>query len=212
MPRFIVCGLPVWSVMLAWGPADAPPAGGVEPPPAKKAEVTTIKPGDIYVTRDQEGYRQVDSDLEGVDEQVLKKFRDRSRGYGCSNVYLVWGDDIEEAVRATHDGLQSIAGASIPCSASGTEDKKREGVWMVAFLGIAGSDPPEWRVKSATVDPARKVVRVTYHEGASATLDVCPYYAWVPLKGLAEGRYTLELYDADAAEVVVSRKVTVKRE
>jgi hypothetical protein len=80
----------------------------------------------------------------------------------------------------------------------------------VAYLGVAGSEPLEWRVKSAEVQ--RHVVRLTYTKEGARTHDLHPYFVWVPLGELKAGTYTLELFEQDLKKVTLSRRVTVPKE
>jgi hypothetical protein len=131
-------------------------------------------------------------------EQFLREFQ-----FGPSNVVIVRGKDFTEALTATR--LAFLGGRSADQPVDPEVEPKSAELWLVAFLGAAGSEPPARLVQS--VERRGKSVRVTYRKRLSETKTSLPYFLWVPLGKLESGAYTLELFDADRQEVTLLRRV-----
>jgi hypothetical protein len=146
--------------------------------------------------------------------QVLGKraYLDRIRSEfrsGASNAFFVRASDISEAIRGTFDVVVGGAAAEAPVRA--TEDAKRTaGLWLVAYLGLAGSSPPQWTVRSVEWRGTR--LRLSYATGEARTRDMHPYFVWVPLGELKSGTYLLELFDAAENQATLIRRVKVPRD
>jgi hypothetical protein len=128
---------------------------------------------------------------------------------GASNLFLVDAPTIEDAVRASALVLAGSRAVDVPVPLN-MPDPPRGNHWLVVFLGIRGSDPPNWLVDSMTIN--ENVIRFSYHQQGygAATKDLHAYHYWVPLGQLGSGIYKLELYDTDLKEVTLMRRVEVK--
>jgi RNA polymerase sigma factor (sigma-70 family) len=126
--------------------------------------------------------------------------------HGASNVFLVRGKDIGQAVQATWEVCARFARVDAPAVAD--RQAAQAPLWAVAFFGMAGSEPPEWLVKS--VEVKAKTVRIRYTKGQSRTNDEHQYYLWVPLGRPGPGTFTLELFDTERNEVTLMRRVRVE--
>jgi RNA polymerase sigma factor (sigma-70 family) len=138
----------------------------------------------------------------GPDLAVLER---ENRG-GASNVFLVRGKDLTEAVKATREVLAASRPADTPAVAN--QPSKEDRLWVVAFFGVAGSSPPAWRVRSVDVFGGM-TVRISYAKRQSETNDEHQYFIWVPFGQREAGTYTLELFDADTGEVTLTRRCMV---
>lgn len=170
-----------------------------------KAEVKTIPLESIYSTSQQKGLIRVDQGLKNKD--FRNEFYTRTVRTGASNIFLVRGDSIEEAVKATW--LVFVGGHPVSQPVSADLQSKSEQYWLVGYLGAAGSDPPAWLVVSA--QKVGKKVRLTYTRKGSETDDTWPYFDWVPLGKLEPGTYTAELFDDNLQEAVLSRRILVAK-
>jgi hypothetical protein len=160
----------------------------------KKIELKTI-----HSTNGQKELQQVDLAATKIGDKL------RISEYGASNVFLVRGKDISEAIKETHAVVWQLAPGD-----------KIEGVdseaWLVVFFGVAGSGGERWKVISVDYSPKR--VRVWYKENDGIdTDDIHHYYAWIPLGKLDPGTFSMELWDQNTNEMVISRRchVTTKR-
>lgn len=172
----------------------------------KSAAPKVIPLKSIYSTSRQEGLISVDQRTadQSLREEV-QRLHKRALGMGASNVFLARGNDIRSAASATQLAFSSIEPVNEPVG----QELKSDTLWLVAYLGVAGSNPPNWEIKSAEVDINR--VRLVYTEEGSVDADAYAYFIWVPLGKLDPGTYTLELFDENQREVVLSRRVKVSR-
>jgi hypothetical protein len=53
---------------------------------------------------------------------------------------------------------------------------------------------------------------LTYQRGEAFTLDQHPYHCIAPLGDLSPGNHVLELFDADARELTLLRRITIKEQ
>jgi hypothetical protein len=172
--------------------------------------VRTIPLGSCYSTFDGSGCRQLTQGISESPGQELGRIYAKHQG-GASNVVLVHGKDITAAVKAACGPL--IGGAPADTPALPDPDAgaaKREPLWLAAYLGIAGNTSIGWRVHAA--ETRGLTARLTYSQsrrtGPIGSI-VLQYLVWVPLGEVRAGTYTLELYDADRKEAMLSRRVTV---
>ncbi|MBX9582785.1 MAG: hypothetical protein K2X87_20965 [Gemmataceae bacterium] len=175
--------------------------------PAPAGKPTPIDLTRVYVSSHQEGFKRVGVGDLDLPQEVIETLYNQPGVTGMSNAFLVRGDTIEEAVRATQTVFRTMAGAGRPYASS--PDAKDTSLWLVAYLGLSGSGPPAFRVRAAELDKGRRAVRLSYTYARAVTDDEHPYYAWVPLGRLPDGAYTLELYDADDRAVTLARRVRV---
>ena len=135
-------------------------------------------------------------------EEIFKAYHT-----GAANVFLVRGDDIGAAISATWEVCVCRRGADRPSAPY--EKGEHKPLWLVAYLGTAGSEPPHWEVRS--VERKGRTARLTFalSETGSETNDEEQYFYWAPLGELEAGAYTLELYDEQEKAVVLTRRVIV---
>lgn len=138
---------------------------------------------------------------------------------GVSNVFLVRGKDLREAMdfttwayneRNTHNAR---ANETLPPWRDHLpEPGKPAGrsyadVWVVAHLGSSSSD--RWSINSVERTGTR--IRVSYVDHGPVRGDIEPYILWAPLGQLPGGKYAVELYEVNAEEVKLTRTVRVEQ-
>ncbi len=196
-------------------PRDFPPETTDSSTGEKAREVHL---GSIYLTSDQNSLRHADSSFfdrpDGSKQYVesygalLANFLSRFRS-GPSNGFLVRGKDIRQAIRATFLSLDGVR--AVDLSVGPEEDLPQPSeLWMVAYLGTAGSDPLAWRVQS--VERTGKRIRVAYVKQKPKSKDLYPYFVWVPLGELESGTYSLELFNLGENQAELLRRVTVGKD
>ncbi|MCI0378339.1 MAG: hypothetical protein L0215_12090 [Gemmataceae bacterium] len=160
----------------------------------------------VFSTNGQDGLQPP---LTGFDASAAAYFSKlMQRPLGASNVFLVRANNIESALRATF--FVSHAGQSADTIATPDDDKKHEGVWLVAYLGVQGSDPPGWLIHS--VEQRGNTIRFSYLKRVALTRDIHCYYFWVSIGELNPGDYVLELFDAEKKCSTLTRLVHVNRQ
>src|SRR5262245_25918428 len=175
----------------------------------KHAEAKVVPLDSIYYTFRQKGVKPFSQrDVEEKYHIILKELFQTATGMGASNVFMVRGDSISEAVDATWFVFcrSEPARQATPPPRMSKSDK----FWLVAYLGTHGSHG-EWLRKSAQI--SGKKIRLTYYNGRKGAilLDMRPYLAWVPLGNLEPGAYTLELFDEQENEVNLMRRVIIPK-
>ncbi len=193
---FVILLLPIAVVACARREEPARP----KPPPAP------APPKGIYANFPGDDLKGLPAD---ADSPIGRDMRLIHRDYhsGLSNMGLAYAKDIEAAVRVTRWALGSSIGDG---PAFSEINPARTGpLWLVAYLGCAGSNPPAWRVHA--VEQTGQTVRLTYSRpsAGAATEDVRPYLVWTPIGPPTPGIYTLELFDAVKQQVTFQRRVTV---
>jgi hypothetical protein len=122
---------------------------------------------------------------------------------GPSNMFLVRGEDVDDAIAAT----TSILAAGEPVvSAVGTGGVRSNKIWLAAYFGTAGSGSP-WIVTSLEIQDRRICLHYRQLDGTSN--DLHQYLIWAPLGQLPAATYTLELVDDDRDTVTLSRRVLI---
>jgi hypothetical protein len=146
----------------------------------------------------------------GKPSYYLEQIYIKTSGVGASNVFLVDAPDFREAVSATSRVLIGASAADRPATLN-EPNPPRGNYWLVAYLGVASSTPPQWLVDSATVESTK--IRFAYHhrDSGAVTMDIHQYLYWVPLKTLPPGTYQLELFDTGTSAVTLSRRVVVEK-
>jgi hypothetical protein len=164
----------------------------------KRPEMQEIPLGSVY-----SGSRQKDLVHTGHLEPLFRDTPFR----GASNIFLVGGDDIKQAMLATRHVL--LAGSSGRIIANPPDAPQPKSVWMFAYFGIGPSEPPAVLIDS--VKHGAKIVRLNFSlpERQSTTADAVAYCYWAPLGEVPKGRYTLELYDINLKEVMLMRCVEI---
>jgi hypothetical protein len=127
---------------------------------------------------------------------------------GASNVFLVRGRDIREAIRTTRDvlfGARAVDGPVI-----NSQRPAEASVWLVAYLGV-GSSTPLWEVSAVSMN--ERTVRLVCPRLTPAviTSDIHVYCVWIPLGTLPEASYLLELYDDADGKPLLVRRVQVTK-
>jgi hypothetical protein len=183
------------------------PRGNESHPKPEAVRVIPLK--DIYSTNRQKGLQRVSK---GEDEPYARELLELRRGLrtGASNVLLVRGKDFRTAVKASW--LAFTGGRTAVRPVVPDEGSKGAPLWLVGYLGISGSSPPDLLVQSA--ERKGNTIRLSYFrpkDGADSR-DLHHYLVWVPLGELKAGSYTLELFDANKKEVTLLRRVGVPAE
>jgi hypothetical protein len=151
----------------------------------------------IFTTSKQEGL------LEAPD---LEAFYMGSCILGASNIFLVRGNDIKEAMQATHQIFTGGGSASRVPAISRIRSHAKT-VWLVGYFGVRGSTPKAWLVDSVELHDNK--IRLNFSEPGAQTQDTLDYAAWAPLGELRLGTYTLEMFDVGKKEVVLMRRAEV---
>jgi hypothetical protein len=200
----LLCVLPLLA-LAAPGPSRRPPGGKGE----EKAGAKAVPLGSVHSTSRQKGLKLIDQGKgdEAFPNQMRVLF-ERSIRMGASNVFLARGDDLKAAVKATWEVFRYGRSASGPVSAD--RRSRSERYWLVAYLGVDGSVPPAWLVKSVKV--SGRTIRLAFTKRGDATGVLHPYFVWAPLGKLGPGTYTLELFDEESKQVTLSRRVALPGE
>jgi hypothetical protein len=167
--------------------------------------------GSIYSTNGQKGLKAVTTRAEERYATDLLHLRREFRS-GASNVILVRGKDIAEAVNAARFAFTAARSADVPVDPDDPRvTAKGAPVWLVAYLGTAGSSPPYLLVQS--VERQGKKVRVTFRKAKTTIMssNLHRYFVWVPLGKLEAGTYALELIEAGKKEVTLLRRVRIPK-
>jgi hypothetical protein len=141
---------------------------------------------------------------EGVKEPPERKLiEDLSKlRNGASNIFLVTGKDINEAILAT----RKVVSGGVPGGRMNLARPEDEHSWLVVYFGL-GASGPEWTIEG--VERSGKTVRVRYRTHPVTLADSRVYYAWIPLGVPQFGKYQLEMWDDDAGEKTLSRTYVV---
>jgi hypothetical protein len=127
-------------------------------------------------------------------DNILRKYRS-----GASDIFFVARDDLTDAVARTQFILTR------DYAPPGMQGRKR---WVVAYLGVGANETPSWTVQGIEVSKERVRVKYTKHERAGD--QTTPYVFWIPVGELMQGSYSLQLFDANRNETVVSRREIVR--
>lgn len=149
------------------------------PVPSDKAKPVEIDFADIYSTVKMNGLKQAEAKNEKkADNDMGVVMRAASRA-GASNVFLVRGEDITDAVASTRalygDGGragQPLVGADAPLA---------DQIWVGAFLGNESTTPASFEIRR--VELHEQTVRVVFSrpkEGGSSP-DGAAYFVWAKL-------------------------------
>jgi hypothetical protein len=176
---------------------------GEEKPDEK---MKTIPLNSVHSTSRQEGLKLMDQGHgdEGFRNEMRELYQ-QSIKMGASNVFLARGDDIAAAVKATWEVFTQ--GLPVDEPASLNRHSKSEQYWLVAYLGMSGSAPPAWLVKSVHVSGLD--IRLSFGNPGSTATDMHPYFVWVPVGKLKTGTYALHLLDAGEQHPALVRRVKV---
>ena len=176
----------------------SPLANGDEPKPREIPLET------VYSTSGQKQLRAIWKEHDALTQQALKTLDD-PHNRGLDNLALVRGRTISEAVWACERAFRGNAGAS---AAWHPEGAPSEEIWLVVYLGTAGSNGPAYHVKSVTI--MKNTIRFSYEwTDQAVTDDEHPYYYWIPLGKLPTGVYQLEQFNVKDDVVKLSRRVKV---
>lgn len=134
----------------------------------------------------------------------------KAQGMGPSNVLLVRGDEILEAIATTRRAFAAGCSAGVPINP--TEEISFAQEWLVAYMGAEGTEPPAWVIHSVQVTDHRLRVVYSQPRDGGKSDDMHHYYLWVPLGRLKAGYYDLELFDDDKQHVSLSRRVLVRED
>jgi hypothetical protein len=163
----------------------------------------------IYVESDQEGVKHLQDLPHDLKAKVLEKLPPKAQtlGLGPSNLFLVRGEDIKDAVFGTWEAYQGPFPGDEPIDP--LTKYKGNHQWLVVYFGCSNPGTV-WLVDS--VMQKGNTFRVYFKKGKHAEVSAFHYYfAWVPLGELAPGAYKLELFNMDTMQMALARTVTVKK-
>ena len=105
---------------------------------------------------------------------------------------LTWAVDFDELTKLK---LTSPSGDA-PLELAGVAKAEAE-LWAGVYFGSTGSTPPQFAIDSVQVH-STGLIELRYHRAPAGimTMDLRPYFAWLPLGKLAAGNYTLRLVEA----------------
>lgn len=173
-----------------------------------KVEPKKVPLGSIYSTSRQKGLKLID---QGVGDKTfpneMRELYQQSIRMGASNVFLARGDDIAAAVKATWEVFTH--GQPVSEAVSADRRSKSKQYWLVAYLGVSGSDPPAWLVKA--VEVSGQNIQVAFTNPGSGAKDEHPFFVWAPLGRLKDGAFTLEMFDEEKKQVTLSRRVILPK-
>lgn len=155
----------------------------------------------IYSTTRQHDVKGVTNGKSKVAER-LSHLTATNAPSAASNVFLVQGVDIDEAIRAT---------TRVVFGGESCNQFEQGQLWMVAYFGSGGSTPSRWTIKS--VQNSEKTVRVFAHRSPNGaeSADIHPYYAWIPLGKSMQPKLALELWNHATGERSLVRILDVER-
>jgi hypothetical protein len=170
----------------------------------RQQESGQIPLASIYTTSLQKELKRLPGEIKVSDpDRIIDRKAD---------VFLVAGADIAAAVAASRPRYLTD-----PKNKNDKKDDTKIDVvvgktplWIVAYLGSTGSQPPQWIIESLEIKDKAIRVRYARSKANERTTDLRPYLYWAPVGMLRPGEYTLELYDADAKKAAVERKCRVE--
>ena len=185
------------------------------------AKPVSIAKDEIYTTSGEKGFKEqlYEGYVSGKDGKPKPAFSYThdlkvicSHSMGASNIFMVRGNDIKQAVHGTRLIFALTDSADTPPDRDIDAKKiESEKFWVVVYLGSGWSGPPKWLFKSATIQ--QKNVEFQYYrpraQVMATTADIRQYFYWLPLDGLKKGTYRLNLVDADKGHPVLTRYVDV---
>jgi hypothetical protein len=86
-----------------------------------------------------------------------------------------------------------------------------EQYWAVVYAGTAGSDPTVFVIDRVTINKGSAEIVVYRPPHGSETCDMHPYWFFVPLGQLADGKYSVNVRDANKDEMEASTTNTLRR-
>lgn len=206
--RGLVVGATVAALAFTWGFTS-----GSGYPPIEKVEKGTqrkeIKLHSVYSTNRQKGLQGVKWGLCNSLDKELEQLHRNSDKLGPSNILMVYGKDIAEAVKATRQAFLGMSRADQPVSSN--SEKNTDSIWVAVYLGIDSSTPPVWLLNSVDITGHRVRVMITEPERWGATADCHQYWIWIPLKKVKPGAYELQLLNAKSKDLLLMRRVVVTR-
>lgn len=129
-----------------------------------------------------------------------------SKDLGPSNLFLVAGDKIADAVAATWYAFFHGFPVDRPVTEPGKDYRPENCVWAVFFLGAAQSEPQQWTLTRATVQGERVRMSVVLPVRLSRVFNYRVYMFWVPLGPRKGKAITLDAYDdTNRASMMVRR-------
>lgn len=164
----------------------------------------------VYGTSRQTGLKRIDlGHRDGGFEVELRELYQAAIKTGASNLFLVCGEDLPSAVRATRDVFRG--GRSVNRAVNADPEVPCGKYWFVVYIGISGSSPAGWRIDAIQVKGNRVQLRYTNARPEIQSDDEFPYFVWVPLGSLNPGTYVLELHDEVESAPVLQRRVAVNK-
>ena len=174
-------------------------------PEEQASRVAEIPLTEIVTTSTQQGLKRFGEQIAGIEKESTEMAMVASN-LGASNVFLVRGNDAKSAILATCRIF--TAGRNVEYPVAADPNSNSDEYWLVAFMGCAGSSPPQWEV--ATVQKHGAAMRIVFQPlPLESSQDVLAYFFWVPVGKLAKGQYRLELIRQEQEQPMLVRTVTV---
>jgi hypothetical protein len=123
---------------------------------------------------------------------------------GASDILLVTGDDLAEAV-AMADVILAGGNADLR---RGKRDPRKGKCWLVTYFGCGNVNGTSWKVEK--IESTKMLFRLSYSRGKQKAEASMPYVFWVPLGEILAGTYETQLFDAESKSVSFSRRQTVR--
>src|SRR5436190_18631962 len=123
--------------------------------------------------------------------KIWREFRS-----GPTNVFLVRGKDINQAVQAASLAMPGNYGGGYPVHPDANAwpvPSEPTQLWLVAYLGH-GSSGTNAVVPIQSVEREGKTIRLAYCYRRNNNKDFMPYIFWIPLGEMEKGTYMLELF------------------
>jgi hypothetical protein len=191
------------------GCAAAAVAIGAAPVPEEREEVIPLDT--VYAAGGQNGLLKCPRNRYVEGEKPRKRSLFRAADIGPSNLFLVAGKDIDEAMEATFFAFRDGGRVDRPVPRPGPNPPS-DRLWAFVYFGAAQSSPVEWAVTRTSVQRDRVRIAVTRPDPAKRwgyTFDLGVYMFWVPLGEPKHKAYALQAYDETNRVTLMSRYVVV---
>jgi 2-keto-3-deoxy-6-phosphogluconate aldolase len=129
---------------------------------------------------------------------------------GATNVFVVRGADIEEAIEVTAMitlGLQCLDSQD---TYRLSKKELAKNFWLVAYFG-AGTVPCPFQIDEVKKSNGKLSLTYSVPKQLFSTMMSNPHFVWIELGDLTPGRYSLELRQTDGHESSVTRSFKVSK-
>jgi hypothetical protein len=167
---------------------------GAAPIPKDPEEVIPLR--SIFATSGQKELAEISfkNALSG-DEGKQRRFF--GSPLGPSNLFLVFGDNIDAAIEATYSAFVYGRSVDRPVLRPGVSQGEHDGLWAFVLFGCAQTSPTEWKVTRVSLQRNYvrfRIVRPDPKKEKFYQFDRCSYMCWAPLgKTQRKGDYPRSL-------------------